>query len=75
MALWYIAASLTLIAILLALASAFSLVFVVCFRHQNNRGTMICDYCKSLKELDPKSFQSLVLQSLSFLKHKLGLLA
>ena len=46
MALWYIAASLTLIAILLALASAFSLICVVCFRHQNNRGTMICDYCK-----------------------------
>eukprot|EP00093_Oithona_nana_P000352 00352.XXX_1116_537_1 [CDS] Oithona nana genome sequencing. len=45
MALWYIAASLTLIAILLALASVFSLICVFCFRHQNNRGTMICDYC------------------------------
>ena len=75
MALWYIAASLTLIAILLALASAFSLVFVVCFRHQNNRGTMICDYCKSLKELSrSQTFQSPVLQSLSFLNYKPGLL-
>ena len=44
MALWYIAVSLILVAILVALASVASLIFVFCFRH--HAGPMACDYCK-----------------------------
>ena len=44
MALWYIAASLILVAILIAILSVASLIFVFCFRHYN--GPLACDYCK-----------------------------
>jgi len=43
MALWYIAASLILVAILIAILSVASLIFVFCFRHYN--GPLACDYC------------------------------
>ena len=45
MAIWYMAVSLILVAILVALASVASLLFVFCFRHQ--AAPMACDYCKS----------------------------
>lgn len=45
MAVWYMAASLILVAVLIALASVASMVFVFCFRHHS--GPVACDYCKS----------------------------
>ena len=63
MAIWYIAASLILIAIVLALVSVASLAFVFCFRHHN--GPLACDYCKYIHSIfQNATFQVSFLSSL-----------
>ena len=62
MALWYIAVSLILVAILVALASVASLIFVFCFRH--HAGPMACDYCKYFIQLICKVMKGITFQLL-----------
>ena len=72
MALWYIAVSLILVAILVALASVASLIFVFCFRH--HAGPMACDYCKYFIKLICKGMNGSTSQLVVYTPYILGYL-